>query len=349
MNQLNKRYEALNASFHPALIYHTGIDAGFFAEYNTLLHALLYALQRRWQLKLYADDANFGYDRGWTDYFLPFCPLVHEGFHRVFNLYRLPSWSTVCRKALRKGGSGLLRWKLKASCRHLAGDVLAWRAYGQRTLLSQHVRFNPHAHFRIPELGIDGDYLEAYRVADALAWRLNEPVGRECRRLEEALHLPPRYAGCQIRGGDKVMETRLLPPEHYVSLLRRHAPGQDVFVLTDDYRLFRRLQSLAPEVRWHTLCTPDEQGYVNRDFARSGGEAKRAQMVRFLASIEILKRSSLFVGSITPGPSLYLSKLLYPRIRPADCRPEDFPTVCRLPIAERTRWADRYLAGGDGL
>lgn len=344
MNDLNERYEAMNASYGPTLVYHTGIDAGFFAEYNTLLHALLYCLQRRWQLRLYADDANFGYERGWTDYFLPFCPLVHEGFHHTFNLYRLPPWSTVVRRALREHRPAEVVWKLKATARHCTGNVLALAAYGRRTRLSQHVRFDPDARFHVPELGIDGGYLEAYRVADALAWRLNEEVQQECRRLKESLRLPTRYAGCQIRGGDKVMETDLLPPEHYVRLLRQQAPGQDVFVLTDDYRLFCRLRELAPEVGWHTLCTPAEQGYINRDFARSGGEAKRAQMIRFLASIELLKQCSLFVGSITPGPSLYLSKLLYPRICPADCRLEDFPAVCRLPIAGRTHWADRYLS-----
>ena len=104
-----------------------------------------------------------------------------------------------------------------------------------------------------------------------------------------------------------------------------------------------RLQELAPEIRWHTLCTPEEQGYVNRSFTRADAGEKRTRMVRFLASMEILKGASLFVGSVTPGPSLYLSKLLYPRICPADCRLEDFPTVCRLPIAGRTRWADNYL------
>lgn len=343
MDDLNERYEALNDSFRTALIYHTGIDAGFFAEYNTLLHALLYCLQQKVQFRLYADDANFGYAHGWEDYFRPFCPLVHEAFHHTYNLYRLPSWPVVCRKAWEERSLRLLRWKLKAGWRHLAGCWLAWSAYGQRTLLSQHVRFRPEGRFVIPELGIDGDYLAAYRVADAIAWRLNEPVRRECAQLASGLHLPPSYAGCQIRGGDKVMETALLPPEHYVRLLREQAPGQEVFVLTDDYRLFQRLQELAPEIRWHTLCTPEEQGYVNRSFTRADAGEKRTRMVRFLASMEILKGASLFVGSVTPGPSLYLSKLLYPRICPADCRLEDFPTVCRLPIAGRTRWADNYL------
>ena len=344
MCDLNERYKLLNDSFRPALVYHVGIDAGFFAEYNTMLHALLYCLQRRWRFCLYADDANFGYARGWEDYFLPFCPMVHEPFHRFYNLYRLPSWRDVCRETFRSHDGRLFRWKLKGCWRHGAGNLLAWGAYGRRTLLSQHVRFSPGGRFVFPELGLDGDYLEAYRVADALAWRLNDEVSQECRRLAAGLSLPRSYVGCQVRGGDKVSETELLPPEHYVSLLRRAAPGQDVFVLTDDYRLFQRLQSLAPEVRWHTLCSPAEQGYVNRDFARAGAEAKRAQMVRFLASIEILKGASLFVGSVTPGPSLYLSKLLYPRICPADCRPEDFPAVCRLPIAGRSRWAAEYLS-----
>ena len=97
-NDLAERYRRLNESYTDRiLIFHVGIDAGFFAEYNALMHAMLYCLQHRVQLRLYADDANFGHARGWRDYFRPFCPEVHEAFHHRYNLYRVAPWRDVLR------------------------------------------------------------------------------------------------------------------------------------------------------------------------------------------------------------------------------------------------------------
>lgn len=71
------------------MIFHLGIDAGFFTEYTYMLHAMLYCLQHKIQFKLYSDDANFGWEKGWTDCFVPFCEEVHEAFHHTYNT--LPS------------------------------------------------------------------------------------------------------------------------------------------------------------------------------------------------------------------------------------------------------------------
>lgn len=46
------------------MIFHLGIDAGFFTEYTYMLHAMLYCLQHKIQFKLYSDDANFGWEKG---------------------------------------------------------------------------------------------------------------------------------------------------------------------------------------------------------------------------------------------------------------------------------------------
>ena len=53
------------------MIYHIGIDAGFFTEYTYMLHAMLYCLQHKIQFKLYSDDANFGWEKGWEELFSP--------------------------------------------------------------------------------------------------------------------------------------------------------------------------------------------------------------------------------------------------------------------------------------
>ena len=63
-NDLTTTYRLLNSSFKKTMIYHIGIDAGFFTEYTYMLHAMLYCLQHKIQFKLYSDDANFGWEKG---------------------------------------------------------------------------------------------------------------------------------------------------------------------------------------------------------------------------------------------------------------------------------------------
>ena len=159
------------------------------------------------------------------------------------------------------------------------------------------------------------------------------------------LQLPPQYAGCQIRGGDKITETNLLPPEHYIRLIKEKTAIRDVFVLTDDYRLFEQVQTLAPDIHWYTLCSPNEQGYVNSAFTQTTKELKQKQMARFLCSIQLLMDASVFIGSITTGPSLFLLKKFYPEINPADCLLKDFPQASVLPIPGRGRVATEFMQG----
>lgn len=343
-NNLTTTYRLLNSSFRKTMIFHLGIDAGFFTEYTYMLHAMLYCLQHKIQFKLYSDDANFGWEKGWTDCFVPFCEEVHEAFHHTYNTHRLPSWKALMKdKKLPK--TKLMKWKLKATCKNITGETLAFLTYKKPVLLNCHLKFDPNQHFHIPELGIDGDYLHAFRKMTEITWKLNEVTGRECRHLADNLQLPQEYVGCQIRGGDKVTETNLLPAEYYIRLIKQKTDLRDVFVLTDDYRIFRQVQSLAPDIRWYTLCDSGEKGYVNSAFTQTTKELKQKQMTRFLSSIQVLMNASIFTRSITTGPSLFLLKKFYPDISPADCLLEDFPQAATLPIPGRSQMAAEFLQG----
>ncbi|WP_294546385.1 hypothetical protein [uncultured Bacteroides sp.] len=341
-NDLATRYRLLNSSFKKTMVYHIGIDAGFFTEYTYMIHAMLYCLQHKIQFKLYSDDANFGWEKGWEDCFIPFCEEVHEPFHHTYNTHRLPSWKTLMQDK-KQPKTRLLKWKLKATYKNVTGKILAFLIYNKPVSLNFQIKFNPNQHFHIPELEIDGDYLHAFRKLTEITWKLNAATAQECRQLADNLQLPPQYVGCQIRGGDKITETNLLPPEHYIQLIKKKTAIRDIFVLTDDYRLFQQVQTLAPDMRWYTLCSPDEKGYVNSSFTRSDKELKQKQMARFLSSIQILMGASVFTGSITTGPSLFLLKKFYPDISPADCSHEDFPHASTLPIPERGRVAAEYI------
>ena len=72
MKQLDvMSYRKVNEAFRRRMVYHVGVDCGFFVEMNYMVDAMLYCLAHRIRFQLYSDDANFGTGKGWTEYFLP--------------------------------------------------------------------------------------------------------------------------------------------------------------------------------------------------------------------------------------------------------------------------------------
>ena len=84
-NDLLSKYRAINQSFSDRFVYHIGSAEGFFSEYNNMILSMLYCLEHKIQFNLYSKDANFKYDKGWSDYFVPFCPETGNLFHSLFN------------------------------------------------------------------------------------------------------------------------------------------------------------------------------------------------------------------------------------------------------------------------
>lgn len=342
IDTLFQRYEQMNGQLKRPLVYRVGIDAGFFAEYTAMLNAMLYAMDHAWQFRLYGDRANFGYASGWNDYFQSFCPADHRSFHARWNLYPVAPWRLwrALPKAQRKSQ---LAWRMKLYARHAVGRLVSLAQYKSYVCLNHNVHFQPQSHYNNAMLALNGDYLTAFKTVTQLTWRFNERTQSDIDALVQSLPMNADYVGCHLRGGDKITEAALMPPEAYVDLIRQYAPGRDVFVLTDDYRLFRRLGELAPEVRFFTLCRPEETGYVNKDFVSAGAEAKRQSMTRLFASIELLLKGRMFFGSITTGPGIFLLKNLYPKGIAVDCAPEMVKEAVTLPIADRSRIAEQYM------
>lgn len=339
---LPDRYGLMNLALQHPLVYRVGIDAGFFAEYTAMLNAMIYAMDHHWQFRLYGRSANFGYAAGWNDYFLPFCPEDTRTFHSKWNLYPVAPWRLwrALPKAQRKSQ---LTWRMKLYARHALGRLISLAEYGRYVRLNHNVHFYPQPRYNCEQLGLHGNYLEAFRTMTRITWRFNAPTRKDINSLISSLHMGPNYVGCHLRGGDKITEAALMPPEAYARIIRKHAPGHDVFVLTDDYRLFRQLRALAPDVRFFTLCRPEEQGYVNKNFVHAAADEKRQSMTRLFASIELLLHARMFFGSITTGPGIFLLKNLYPNGIAVDCPPEKVKEAVTLPIADRSRIAAEYM------
>lgn len=260
-------YRNVNEAFRRRLVYHIGKDCGFFVELNFMLDAMLWCLNHRIQFQLYSEDANFGTGTGWAEYFLSFCPEVHEPFHHRYNFHKTPTWKHIIQCSIRQKKPQLLPWKLKSIVRACIARLLSFMTYHEWVFLSQDVNIAPLTRYVVPELRIDADYLEAYGMLARMIWRLQPEMLSHKAEVTKTLILPNLYSGIQIRGGDKITESTLIGGLPIMGRLQPSA-GEHVFVLTDDYRLFDEISQHYPRVYLHTLCQPTERGYYHQQFSK---------------------------------------------------------------------------------
>lgn len=308
-------YKKINTQFRKILIFHLGIDAGFFSEYGSMINMIIYCLEHQIQFKLYSKDANFGYKDGWRDYFEPFCDEVNDKFHHYCNFHSRQSFSGIW-KSRKEIKAPTVRWKIKLELFNILGIYHKIRTanfnYFTQDLYDKIQIVNKH--FFIPELGIDGDYIQAFKVIDSIVWRFNSDMQRSVDTYIKNANLPSNYIACQIRGGDKIIEFSLCTIEPYILKIREIASVKDVFVLTDDYDILLKLREAAPDINWYSFCQATEHGYYNSVFSQMDISYKKEQMVRFFSAIQVLKSSSFFIGSLTSAPSCYIANIKYPNI-----------------------------------
>ncbi len=346
MQQLElSSYQAVNDSFDRRLVYHVGVDCGFFVELNYMLNAMLYCLDHGLRFQIYSEDANFGTGTGWTEYFMPFCEEVHEPFHRQYNFHRPPSWRRILGRAIRKKSPGFILWKMKLGVKSLQGRWLAYRTYGTHVRLSQDVASDPARHYHIPALGINCSYYEAYTMLARMVWRLRPEIVQKVSDVKDSLSLPQTYSGVQIRRGDKATEAQLVSCSRVIESLGAVA-GECVFVLTDNYAELERIKSEYPQLRIVSLCRPGEQGYNHQSFTASGQQEKKSAISRLLVSVDILLHAKKFSGSITTGPSVFILKqrLAEPSVQAVDCADEMLPSVLTLTVDRRAAISAAYLS-----
>lgn len=67
------------------IIFHIGHSAGFYSEFNNMILCLIYCKHNDIEFKLYSRDANFKIQKGWKDFFLPFCTESFNPIHSYIN------------------------------------------------------------------------------------------------------------------------------------------------------------------------------------------------------------------------------------------------------------------------
>lgn len=307
------RYQTLNNTFKKKLVFHLGVDAGFFSEFNNMILAMLYCLENKISFRLYSATANFGIDKGWTDYFDPFCEEDTNKNHKRFN-FRMPISE---RKPYNKIDDSFLNKtfnSLKQSFDPLSDKVIRLLYFRESKPfdyftynLWNKIRSIEKDHFfDLSVLDIKGDTQEAASKLIKMIWRFNLKTLQRITNLISSIGLPQEYIGFHIRNGDKGSEFTLLKPLTYFKKAESITDIRVAFILTDDYRTMNELHEELPNWKFFTLCEKDERGYSNRVFNEKSKEYKDKNLIKLFASIEVLNNSYFFIGTFSSNPGMFL-------------------------------------------
>lgn len=288
-----EQYQRLNNSFkRRKLIFNVGAFAGFYSEFNNMVLAVIYCLDHKIKFSIYSSDANFSCDKGWEDYFLPFCDISTDEFNRKYNLRDIDDLSRLQKKKRKK----LFLWKVIHYRTYLTFDV--FRKCRDRKL-EQHS-------YNIPELNFSGDLLSLTSQIINVIYRFNEQTELEINSMIAALDLPDQYVGLHIRCGDKFIEHEQMDCSSYIAKAEKLSLLRVAFVFTDDYRVIETLRKDYADWTFYTLTEFSERGYVHSDFCIIPPLVKRKTMVKLFASMEILRNSELFVGTFSANPGMFM-------------------------------------------
>lgn len=293
--ELIERYQQLNESYHRKLIHHFGTGNGFYSELNSLLFSTLFCLQNKLRLELYSKDATFTFGNGWEEYFEPFCPEFKNDF----------IGKRISRDYINNHRDKHICYLYKIFTRNdILNDIYWYCRSG----------WFEHSHFCIPELGIDGDIRQAMKVIIPIVYRFNDKYTTIIDQFIEDLKLPDEYISLHVRAGDKVTERKLITPQDYLEKAKQQSDCHNIFVATDDYRIFEQLRDNNPGYTFYTSTSPEEKGYDQDNFIQSSKEYIQHNLIEMFASIRVFLQSCLFVGTYSSNPGMFVGMQLDERM-----------------------------------
>lgn len=289
MNNMDliKRYQQLNESYHRKLIHHFGTGNGFYSELNSLLFSTLFCLQNKLRLELYSKDATFTFGNGWTEYFEPFCPEFKNDY----------IGKRISQDYINNHRDKHICYLYKIFTKNdILNDIYWYCRSG----------WFEHSHFCIPELGIDGDIRQAMKVIIPIVYRFNKKYTNIINNFNNKLELPNRYISLHVRAGDKITERDLITPQAYMEKARSLSNCRNIFVATDDYRIFEQLRDDNPDYVFYTSTSPEEKGNDTERLFASSQEVIRKNLIEMFASVELFLQSELFIGTYSSNPGLFV-------------------------------------------
>jgi len=277
--KLIENYRTLNTAERGVLVFQL-TSRGFLSEINNMLLAMLYCLENEMEFVLYSRSWVAGCDKGWQDYFIPFC---NEQKNILF--YRRSAFRLTGRR------EHVLNRFQKLFFRECFNAHDIWHLMTAECFLARH--------FDIPELGINGDVFHAKQVLLRIVYRYNPDVYDRVRERDDLLSNFQPFVGIHVRRGDKIKETKLIPVNRYFEKFLTIEPKmKSVFIATDSYEVVDEFKSLCPEsVRVVSFCQPVNMGYSQTQFNGQKPLCKKEQMICFLTDLHFLAKSTCFIGT----------------------------------------------------
>ena len=294
MDNLEK-YKQLNEGFRRKLIHHFGTGNGFYSELNSLLFSTLFCLQNKLRLEIYSRDAAFTFGNGWNEYFYNFCPEFRNDF----------IGKRISRDYIQNLNKNHICYLYKYLTKNNILNDIYWYCRSG---------WFEHTHFEIPELGINGDIRQAMKVIIPIVYRFNKKYTFIINNFINKLELPERYISLHVRAGDKITERKLITPQKYLEKAKALSNCHDIFVATDDYRIFEQLRDDNPDYTFYTSTSPEEKGNNTEKLFASSKEVIRKNLIEMFASVEIFIHSELFVGTYSSNPGLFVGMLIDDRM-----------------------------------
>lgn len=284
-------YRRLNESFKRKFIFRFGTGMGFYSELNALMLTALYCLKYHYKFVMYSENAAFAFGRGWDDFFEPFCPTYRWGlFGRC-----------IRREYILNGAKSRMAHLHKLFSNTLLLPDIYWYCRSS---------WFEHETFDIPELGIKGDIREALRILVPIIYRFNPEYTALIKDFESQLSLPALYISMQVRGGDKVIERELINPQRYIDAAEQAQDNRTAFLFTDDYQIYETLKKNNPSWTIITSADVEDCGYVNETFKKQTSDKKKKNLVKMFASVDLILKSELFVGTFSSNPGLFAGMTL---------------------------------------
>ncbi len=291
MENLVEKYKQLNESYTRKFIHHFGTGNGFYSELNSLLFSVLFCLQNRLRLELYSKDAPFTFGNGWSEYFENFCPEFTNDF----------IGKRISRDYINNHRNKHICYLYKIfTGNDILNDIYWYCRSG----------WFEKSHFNIPELGINGNLRHAMKVIIPIVYRFNEKYTFLINKARKEINLPDKYIGLHIRGGDKITERLLIKPQTYLDKVTEYSNCKQIFVSTDDYRIYEELRDNNPNFTFYTSTSPDEKGNNTELFFSSSQEKIRNNLIEMFTSIEIFQKSELFIGTYSSNPGLFVGMII---------------------------------------
>lgn len=266
------------------LVFHLGVNAGFFSEYNNMILAYIYSLENNLDFQIYSIDANFGFNKGWTDYFAPFTKESFWNYHNKYNYRTIDEYNYFKSSKLIKK---IKFWKFISNT-----DLLTFEIFDKiRSKEFLNKQFNLSAYFNKQTLK------DIFSELVTKTWIYNNSTKLLINSIITNLNLPNNYVGIHIRSGDKKNEYKLFNIDEYIQEIKKITDNKNLFIATDDYHNVKLIKNNYPEFNCFSLCNEKKKGYNQKTFEKQSKSIIATEMIELFATTDILTNANYFIGT----------------------------------------------------